>query len=115
MEGHRSLGLLGLLALGAWLAVAAPAGAITLAPDETPQGQAIERVPIGKTGDFKDYLRIDTPCPLRILGPGTLDFYVRGHVPPGGPEAVDITVTLTGLAGFDPQRWVISPRTSATT
>ncbi len=116
MEGNRSLRLLGLLlALGSWLVLAAPAGAITLAPDDTPQGQAIERVPIGKTGDFKDYLRIDTPCPLRILGPGTLDFYVRAHIPPGGPEAVDVTVTLDGLAGFAQQRWVVSPRFSPVT
>lgn len=104
---------LGLAALVVWMLLCAPAGAITLAPDDTPQGQAIERVPIGKPGELKDYLRIDTPCPLRILGPGTLDFFLRAHVPAGGPEAVDVTVTLDGLAGFEQQRWVVTPRFSA--
>jgi hypothetical protein len=117
MRGPKSLdiavaGILGLLALIAWQALAATAGAITLEPDDTPQGRAIERVPIGKDTDLKTYLRIDTPCPLRILGPGTLDFYVRAHIPPGGPEAVDATITMRGLTGFEEQRWVVALRLS---
>jgi len=106
-----NLVVLGLLA---WQLLAAAAGAITLDADDTPQGQAIERVPIGKAEDLKTYLRIDTPCPLRILGPGTLDFFVRAHIPSGGPPTVDAAVTMSGIRGFDDQQWTVSLSLSQT-
>jgi hypothetical protein len=109
-RGLAAAAIFSLLGLIAGQLLAATAGAITLEPAETPAGQAIERVPIGKGADTKTYLRIDTPCPLRILGPGTLDFYVRAHIPPGGPQAVDATVTMTGLTGFAEQQWILALR-----
>ncbi len=111
LPGAARIFSLGLLA---WWLLTGAAGAITLDADNTPQGQAIERVPIGKGEDLKTYLRIDTPCPLRILGPGTLDFFVRAHIPPGGPQTVDATVTMSGIGSFDEQRWTVTLRASQT-
>ncbi len=104
--GTRVQASVGMLLLVLLALTATSAGAYQLDPEDTSRGRAIERAGIGSPGDFKDYLRIDTPCPLRIKGPGTLTFYVRAHIPPGEDETT-CAVSLKGLEGFPTQRWTL--------
>ena len=77
-----------------------------LAPD-TP-------VPIGKEGNYKDYVRIDRSWPDTLQGPGMLRFYVRAHVAPGETPPESVLVTLDGLTGYGTQRWPIAVTPSKT-
>ena len=85
--------------------IASPAGALILEPDQKRGNAPIERVSLGRGSSFKEYLRIDTPCPLPVMGPGILDFYVRGHMADGIAPPKSVTVTMDGLTGFPPQTW----------
>ena len=94
----------------------AGAATLQLAPAPADSARALSAevlapVSIGSKGDFKDYYRIDTGCPLLIQGPGMLRFYVRAHVDTAGPAPSEVTVVLAGLAGFPEQTWTrpVSP------
>lgn len=85
-----------------------------LPPNEIGKGQAVERVGIGKEGKFKEYFRIDQPCRLTLMGPGTLRFFVRAHVTPGAATPGSVSVSLSGLSGFPEQRWTVKVSPSRT-
>lgn len=92
------LGLLGLL-----LPLAARAADVT--PMQPDDDIPLVGVPIGKPGDYKDYVPIERGTRLQLYGPGTLTFYIRAHVSSQAAPPETVWVSLSGIAGLRDRRW----------